>query len=211
MTMVKTFETMGERIRRLRERRGWLKADLARRAGVSEAYVGRLERDEYQSPGTEKLKQIADTLGETLESLTGRLPLRATPTVGRMKRTEDLDLPVYRAHAGRLDLVGQGEIDRFIIRANQTYVVEANGDCLFGRGINSGDRLLIDRAAKPIPKDIVVVRIGDDAFLAEWIGGAPGIQLRLSDDQLLELRYSEFELLGVAIDHVRPLRRRPAS
>ncbi len=60
---------LGNNVRRFREDRGWNKADLARKAGISPAYVTRLERAEYGRPSLEKVKAIAAALGVPVTDL----------------------------------------------------------------------------------------------------------------------------------------------
>lgn len=60
--------TLGEKIRRYREARGWNQKELADNAGVSAATVSKAERGEY-TPSPDKLRKIADALGIKLEEL----------------------------------------------------------------------------------------------------------------------------------------------
>lgn len=52
----------GQCVRRWREQRGWAASELAKRAGVSKAYLSDLENDKTQTPGNEKLVQLAHGL-----------------------------------------------------------------------------------------------------------------------------------------------------
>ena len=61
-------KTIGERVTRARELRGWKKADLARRTGLSKAFVGRLESNE-RAPDVANAVKIAKALGMTLDAL----------------------------------------------------------------------------------------------------------------------------------------------
>jgi len=57
--------TFGERVRALREKHGWSKAELARRAGIKSPYsLIRLERGEYL-PTLEAAQRLADVLGDS--------------------------------------------------------------------------------------------------------------------------------------------------
>ncbi len=63
-------------------------------------------------------------------------------------------------------------------------IVIASGDCLAGRGIYDGMRVLIDRMAMPSsPGDIIVVRVGDDVTMKEWYPAEGGFILRATDPE----------------------------
>lgn len=61
---------IGRRVRAARERLGLNQVDLARKAGVSPAYVNRLEIGRYARPSVEKLTAVAGVLGLKLADLT---------------------------------------------------------------------------------------------------------------------------------------------
>ena len=63
--------TIGARVRREREKRGWTVRDLARRAAVSPGAVSKLEGGARLSPSMELGKRLAKALGVTLDYLAG--------------------------------------------------------------------------------------------------------------------------------------------
>ncbi len=69
-------ETVGQRLKRLREKQALSQRDLAR-PGVSSAYVSRIE-DGSRQPSVKVLRKLADALGVSVEYLeTGEeIPLR---------------------------------------------------------------------------------------------------------------------------------------
>lgn len=81
-----------ERIRQLRLLQGMTKAELAERAGISAAYLGRIERG-LQQPGIDVLNRIAAALGVPLTELLSVESTREDPAAVR--------IPVIgRTHAG---------------------------------------------------------------------------------------------------------------
>jgi transcriptional regulator with XRE-family HTH domain len=173
---------------------------LEERSGVSVPYISKLENGVISSPGAEKLRLLARALDLSIDDLTSDKPLGPAPTVGRVLRTDDLELPVYRAHAGRLDVGPQGPVDTFRIRSHQTYMVEVNGECLQDDGIDTGDVLIIDRSLAPSPKHrVIVVRVGDEIYLAKWQAMNGKIKLHLSDGMDREFWPNEIEIQGVAM------------
>jgi transcriptional regulator with XRE-family HTH domain len=61
---------VGQRIRNLREQRGWSYSELAQNSGVSRSYLYQIETGE-SSPTGEKLKNIANALGVSTSDLLG--------------------------------------------------------------------------------------------------------------------------------------------
>ncbi len=62
---------MGNRIAEARGRRGWNKAELARRARVAPSYVTRIEQGRFDRPSADLLGRLADALGVRVADLTG--------------------------------------------------------------------------------------------------------------------------------------------
>lgn len=62
--------TLGEKIKKLREQRGWTQAQAAEKLGVSSQVVSNYERD-YRSPDKETLSKIAQMYHCTLDWLLG--------------------------------------------------------------------------------------------------------------------------------------------
>ena len=63
--------TFGERLRRVREQRGWSQHELARRVGVSFMTIYRLETGRHQEPRLRLAVALARTLNISLDWLTG--------------------------------------------------------------------------------------------------------------------------------------------
>lgn len=79
-----TTRRLARRIRFERETRGWSLADLAERAGVAKATIGKIEREEA-SPTAVILVRIATALELTLAGLM----VRAEGDIGRVSRAGD--------------------------------------------------------------------------------------------------------------------------
>jgi transcriptional regulator with XRE-family HTH domain len=63
--------TLGERMKRLREKRGWNQRELARLAQVDNAWICRLEAGERHNISLDAAKRLAKTLGVSLDVLAG--------------------------------------------------------------------------------------------------------------------------------------------
>ena|SRR5204863_9776236 len=65
-------ETLGQRIRRLREAHGLTQVALARRLDASTNAINLLEQDRISDPHWQRLVAIAEILGVSLDYLAGR-------------------------------------------------------------------------------------------------------------------------------------------
>jgi XRE family transcriptional regulator of biofilm formation len=74
--------TIGARVRRERQKRGWTVRELARRAAVSPGAVSKLEGGTRLSPSLELGKRLAKALGVTLDYLAGMYDEEATDAAG---------------------------------------------------------------------------------------------------------------------------------
>ena len=63
--------TLGERIRIIRERRGWSQNELARRARVTQALISELESGKRKDVTGRTLRRLAESLGVTTDYLIG--------------------------------------------------------------------------------------------------------------------------------------------
>lgn len=98
------METFGERMRRLRQQREMSLDDLARKTGISKAYLWKLERKPDANPSIEIARTIAKALGttvatlvptdETSEADSPEIPESLAEAKGRFKMSEQdvLDL-----------------------------------------------------------------------------------------------------------------------
>jgi transcriptional regulator with XRE-family HTH domain len=63
--------TIGERLKALRQKKGWSQRELARRAGVRHATLVELETGVRTETRTDIARRLAKALGVTLDSLAG--------------------------------------------------------------------------------------------------------------------------------------------
>jgi transcriptional regulator with XRE-family HTH domain len=96
---------VAERVRTLREARGWSQRTLDREAGLSHAYVSKLEAGQIPNFGMTQLRKIADALGVRVEELVSEVEEggRAERRVSALEaEVEDI----------RVNLLALGELDR---------------------------------------------------------------------------------------------------
>jgi transcriptional regulator with XRE-family HTH domain len=85
-----TGQELAQRIRAARSRNGWSLADVARRSGVSRAYVHALEQGRAKRPGADALRRLEDVLGP-LQS--GPAKSDATIPAGLARVAEERSIP----------------------------------------------------------------------------------------------------------------------
>lgn len=76
--------TVGERLKQLREKRGWSQRDLAREAAVPFMTVYRLETEAHRSPRMDIAKKLARALGVSLDLLCGMYDEDDDPAPARL-------------------------------------------------------------------------------------------------------------------------------
>ena len=67
--MRKPKTALGQRIRRLRQEKGWTQEDLERESGISQVYISRLESGATASVRVDTFSQLAKALGVTMDNL----------------------------------------------------------------------------------------------------------------------------------------------
>lgn len=73
------MEWTGERLKELRELRGWTQADLAELSSIDQSKISRWERGQYK-PGVDDIFRLADALRVSCEAFrqpVGQPPLRS--------------------------------------------------------------------------------------------------------------------------------------
>ena len=65
-------ETLGQRIRKTRERYGMSQTTLAKRVGISKTAMNQIELGETLDPHVSRIKAIADVLHVSMDYLAGR-------------------------------------------------------------------------------------------------------------------------------------------
>ncbi len=63
------MSALGDAIRFYREQRGWAQAELSRRANVEYSTINAIEAGTQQSIRSDRLKQLADALGVSVDAL----------------------------------------------------------------------------------------------------------------------------------------------
>ncbi len=166
-TDVNESETLGQRVKRIREARGIEPGQLAAYAKVSASWVSRLEADEVPNPSGTMLAKIARVLRVSVDTLlhgeTPAPPLMPEELLRQLEasltRTPIL-VPVteHPASAG-FGVEGVAEYLPYMPetgeRRHRFIAVEVRGDCMEPR-IHAREHVIVDTDASPRPGDIVL-------------------------------------------------------
>lgn len=147
---------------------------------------GYIERDPARSRGVRLL------------GFAGAINTQPVPYYGKINAGEPSLAPEHRE--------GFITIDRRFLPSNDTFMIRAKGDSMVGRGINDGDYLLINPSAKPAERDIVAVKIGNEATVKTYTrkNGTVVLQPANISEKDIVVDESEINVLGVVCGVWRP-------
>lgn len=154
---------IGENIKRLRERKGWIQSELAARSGLHPNTIAKIEAG-MTKPSLTTANKIATVLNTTVESLTGegikyeKQGFRELPLIG----TIPAGYPDIREQQSIGDvLVLERDLDTVSDKDN-LYCLTVAGESLSGDGIHSGDNVVVDPQGTFINGKIYIVRLGNE-------------------------------------------------
>ena len=98
-------------------------------------------------------------------------------------------------------------VDRRFLPSNDTFMIRAKGDSMVGRGINEGDYLLVNPSAKPADRDIVAVRVGNEATVRTYTRKNGSVVLQpanITEKDIVLDPGADFHVLGIVCGVFRP-------
>ncbi|HUR92256.1 MAG TPA: transcriptional repressor LexA [Gemmatimonadaceae bacterium] len=147
---------------------------------------GYIERDPARSRGVRLL------------GFAGAISTQPVPYYGKISAGEPSLAPEHRE--------GFITVDRRFLPSNDTFMLRAKGESMVGRGINDGDYLLINPSAKPAERDIVAVKIGNEATIKTYTrkNGTVTLQPANITEKDIVVAESEVKVLGIVCGVFRP-------
>lgn len=198
---------LGRRVQEERARYNWNVSELARRAGLSESYVGRVERGDVASPGIEAVEKITLALGLTTDELTGaarRLGPRAVG-FGSVVLVPECDVTLSAGEAGYAETGEAVPVPLELARSRRLLASRVRGTCMEPE-IMDGDTVIIDVADRmPRPGDLVAVLLEEGVLVVkryERRGGRPV----LLDNEGKTYPIEGAQLQGVIVSSLRKYR-----
>ena len=161
--------TFGERVRALREQRGWSQSQLAEAVGISQVSIAKIEKGGATKHGA----KIASALGTTVEELSG-----LKPAINAFSRATDLEqqtstlVPLISSvQAGNwsdiVDRFRPGDAEAWlpcpVRHGPNTFCLHVEGESMSNPGgrpsYEPGDVIFVDPGRAAQPGDRVVVRL----------------------------------------------------
>lgn len=171
--------SIGDRIKELRERRGWSKSKLAKMAKISQGNLSDIENGKIHSPSGVVLKKIADALGTTSDYLLGRTDSPYGRNVGSV---------IFHLRTGA-NMSVEELADRVGYPPQYIRQVEEGGDPspAFLDAVSSVFRVPVAQFVARTPER--------DAGINRWLESLPeAIRLALSDEAKHDLARAGIEL-----------------
>lgn len=208
--------SLGQKIRQLRQQRGWSQAQLAMKSGLSRSHISLIEMRETVHPRTDALFKLARAFNIPVEELyeaagyeVGKKGRKETPDeiLERLKLAQPIAVPVYTTfpfHAGGLtepvEYVYRGRASWAAAENIEGYIVE--GNCL-EPAIMDKDIIIVDRNAQIDADDIVACSAYEKLFIG---------RLKKIDDELWlinadgKIKYDNCQVAAAVIEIVRRLK-----
>ena len=176
--------TFSERLKSLRQEKGWSQQRLADELKLSKSSVNMYERGERE-PGFETMETIADLFNVDMNYLYGRTDVKladpvirpehisqpaqkATIPPGFIPMPKMVKVPLVGSIACGTPILAQQNIDGKVdapedIRCD--FALRCKGDSMIGAGIHDGDAVYIRIQQEVENGEIAAVRIGEEATL----------------------------------------------
>lgn len=211
-------ERLGEKIKRLREARGWSQQMLAANSGLSRSHIASIEARKNTHPRADylmKLAQVFDIpLRELYESVGYVSALKIDKHVEtheeileRLKRAQPVSVPVYSKLRIRTGAAYESPVEHVYLERSraarrnlEAYVV--GGLCLAPE-VRPGDIAVVDRDLAPQPGDIILCLADGDPVSGRLKGR--GSQVYLAGGKT-RLRLADFQAPAVVIEVIRRLK-----
>lgn len=167
-------ETLGEKIRRMREARGWSQEQLGKRSGLTRGHIATMEHRKAKATGIAALRRLAEAFGVPVGVLSedaGRLTdgpdeeryETAEDILERLKLAQPVTIPVYTEFPVHAGMVREAPAE-YVYRPPSTSARKTTEAYrMHGKSmepeVQSGDILIVDRSVTPNPGDIVMCLI----------------------------------------------------
>jgi repressor LexA len=185
-------DTMGARIRQLRQRLGISQRELARRAGVSENYIQFVESERRTRLSVASASKIASALDVDLETLVsgtvgeGKEPGRRSvqSVLSELEGYLTVSVPVKGSVFGgepfysEEDDLGTIEVPRsMLVDVKRPIALTVVGNSLSPEGIRDGDFIVVNPDAPVVSGKLYVFRTQDDLAARKLVQDGARLQL----------------------------------
>lgn len=216
------FESMGKRIKLMREKNGFTQSQMAHKLSMNPASFSSYERDN-SIPPSDKLAQIADLLFTTMDYLAGRIGdpspydlLTAAPASPQITPSGIHRIPLVGQICAGNGLIAESNVEDYVLypvlgKRQPDFALKVKGDSMTGAGIEDGDIVFIRKAnwAEFNGQIVAAVINGEEGMLKRmnWDAGSPTIKLVPENDQYSVKEAMPYEIIvcGVYEGHFKPV------
>ena len=202
------MSTFSERLRALRNRKGWSQQRLAEELKTSKSSVNMYERGERE-PGFEMMEAIADTFNVDMDYLLGRSDIeRRTPIMppvpippGFMPLPKMVKRPLVGRIACGEPITAEQHIEKYVDVPEDVhcdFCLECEGDSMIDVGIHDRDVVYIRIQPEVENGEIAAVRIGEEATLKKVYYDGESLILMPCNSAYLPKTYT-----GPALDDIK--------
>lgn len=198
---------VGDRIKELREQKGWSQGQLAKYSGIPRPTISQIEKK--SDPRSETLNRIAIALNTTAEELLGNITdIKENPDQlwEKLRAYQPVSVPIKGIiPAGTPTAIEESDlgyvyVPRDLLRGKKdVYALEVSGESLKGDGIYPGDYAVVDPYAPVVNGKIYVVRIEHEVVARHIEHNDGSIRLKASNGEYRDLSPDQVEVLGRVI------------
>lgn len=201
------YKRVGERIKELREARGWSQGQLAAKSGIPRPTITQIEK--RSDPRAETLNSIAIALNTTAEELLGKhTSIKEGPEQlwEKLKAYQPVSIPIRGAIPAGTPAVIEEEGEEYLYMPRELvkgrkdlYALKVSGDSLVELGINSGDHIIVEPTSQIINGKVYVVRLENQVVARRVFKDPDGIKLVAGNSNYQVITPDKVEVLGRAI------------
>lgn len=208
-------ESLGGKIKRLREARGWSQQNLSFRSGLSRSHIASIETRKNTHPRADylaklsqafgvPLKEFYETVGYVSISRTAKHAETPEEILERLKSAQPVTVPVYTDFKIKAGDVYESPVE-YVYLARQKAAkrhIEAyavHNSYSTEPDIREGDIVLVDRDLMPKPGDAIFCLKDNQSFVCKFSKG------RLQGNQA-KYTPEDLQAIAVIIEVVRRLR-----
>ena len=181
------METLGDRIRAERQKRGESQQVFAEFVGISQSFLSDIERG-VQIPGGEVLFSISKYTGLSIDFIVKGGVEEKRSGMGRTEQGEGMKIPLFLCPAAAgSPIPGDDYIEDMIDVSQlllpdkggeqQLFSCRVTGDSMSGAGIERGDYLICSREREVRPGNIVVCSLNGELTVKRYERSGGGVHL----------------------------------
>jgi len=189
--------TIGERIKELRNQKGYTQKGIAQKLSVAQSTVAMWETGKRE-PDLDTVQKIADVFGVTVDRLLRDYGRQAPPNAETVSAALRM-VPVFESVSAGFGAEAENRIIAMLplyiesdAEAAETICVRVRGDSMHPK-IEDGDLVQVHKQETAETGDIVVILDGSEAYVKRFLRTPHGVVLESINPDYAPMRYSREE------------------